>query len=285
MDMKLTNETSDTKKWNRRTRTIATITIAALFIITILILSFVVDKQGLVTNLSQKDLGPSLKHPFGTDWLGRDMFTRTILGLRLSIFIGAVATSFSLLIGLILGLIASSPYKAVDRAVTWFVDLFQSLPHVLFIILISILVGRGIKGVIIGVAVTHWTMFTRLVRAEVLQLKTNEYIALSRKMGKSGLWIATRHIFPHIVPMLFNGFVLTFPHAILHEAGISFLGFGLAAHQPAIGIILSESMRYIINGMWWLVMFPGLSLFLVVLAILAIGENLRVLYDPRTAHE
>ena len=104
-------------------------------------------------------------------------------------------------------------------------------------------------------------------------------------MGKTSWYVATKHILPHIVPQLLIGYLLLFPHAILHEAAITFLGFGLSPHKPAIGIILSESMMYLSTGMWWLAFFPGLALIIVVKLFDVIGENLKMLYDPSSAHE
>jgi peptide/nickel transport system permease protein len=145
--------------------------------------------------------------------------------------------------------------------------------------------GGGATGVIIGVGLTHWTSLTRVVRAEIKQINTQDYIHISRNFGKSNWWIARKHILPHLVPQFLLGMILVFPHAILHETSVTFLGFGLSPHEPAIGIILSESMRYLAAGYWWLAFFPGMSLLIVVLAVDVIGENLGKIMDPRKAHE
>ena len=109
-------------------------------------------------------------------------------------------------------------------------------------------------------ALTHWPSLARVIRGEVMQLKESEYIQIAAKLGQSRLQIAWRHMVPHLFPQFVVGLILMFPHAILHEASITFLGFGLSSEQPAIGIILSESMRYLITGKWWLAMLPGLML-------------------------
>ncbi|MDD4497684.1 MAG: ABC transporter permease, partial [Methanosarcinaceae archaeon] len=204
--------------------------------------------------------------------------------LGLSIVIGAFASTISAVLTVILGLLSSAG-KTADSFVSWLVDLFLSIPHLLLIILISIGFGGGATGVVIGVALTHWPGLTRVVRAEIKQLKTQEYIHISRNLGKSIWWIATKHILPHLIPQILLGTILMFPHAILHEASVTFLGFGLSPHEPAIGIILSESMRYLSAGYWWLAFFPGLSLLIVVLAFDMIGENIGKLMDPKNAHE
>src|SRR5699024_5331231 len=138
-----------------------------------------------------------------------------------------------------------------------------SVPHIVTLILISFALGGGFKGVVIGLSLTHWPSLTRLLRAEMMQVKNAEYVGISQQLGKSRLWIAQHHFFPHLVPQLVVGFILLFPHTILHEAAITFLGFGLSTETPAIGIILSESMRYLSIGAWWLAFFPGLSLLLM----------------------
>ncbi len=269
---------------NLRQKTLLIIGFTSLLLLAIVVSSLFVDGDSLSTDFGSKNLAPSLEHPFGTDWMGRDMLTRTLEGLGLSIVIGAFASLISSVLTVILGLLSSAG-KTVDSFVSWLVDLALSIPHLLLIILISIGMGGGATGVILGVALTHWTSLTRVVRAEIKQIKTQEYIHISRNLGKSTWWIATKHILPHLIPQILLGTILMFPHAILHEASVTFLGFGLSPHEPAIGIILSESMRYLSAGYWWLAFFPGLSLLIVVLAFDMIGENLGKLMDPKNAHE
>ena len=269
---------------NLRQKTILIIGLTTLLLLTIVISSWLMGGESLPVNFEYKNLAPSMAHPFGTDWMGRDMLTRTIEGLGLSIVIGTIASTFSSALAIILGLLSSAGKKA-DAFVSWLVDLFLSIPHLLLIILISIGLGGGATGIIVGVALTHWTSLTRVVRAEIKQLKTQEYIHISRNMGRSKWWIATKHIMPHLIPQILLGTILMFPHAILHEASATFLGFGLSPHEPAIGIILSESMKYLSIGYWWLAFFPGLSLLIVVLIFDLIGDNLGKLMDPKSAHE
>lgn len=269
---------------NLRQKTLLIIGFTSLLLLAIVISSIFLRGEPLQTNFGSKNLAPSLAHPFGTDWMGRDMFIRTLEGLGLSIIVGALASTISTLLTVILGLLSSAG-KTADAFVSWIVDLFLSIPHLLLIFLISIGLGGGATGVIIGVALTHWPGLTRVVRAEIKQLKTQEYIQISRNFGKSKWWVATKHILPHLIPQILLGTVLMFPHAILHEASVTFLGFGLSPHEPAIGVILSESMKYLSAGYWWLAFFPGLSLLIVVLTFDIIGENLGKLMNPKNAHE
>lgn len=258
---------------------------ALVLLLALYLMAHWMDPAGLSANLEQRNLSPSLSHPFGTDWLGRDMLTRTIKGLALSLQVGVVAGASSVVIAGVLGLAAAGLGRVVDRAVGWLIDLFLSVPHLVTLLLIAFVLGGGAKGIIIGVALTHWPSLSRVIRAEVMQIRTAPYVAMSRNFGKSRWWIAVRHINPHLLPQLLVGLILVVPHAILHEASITFIGMGLSPHEPAIGIILSESMRYLSSGLWWLALFPGLCLLLLVRSFAVLGENLKQWVDPRHAHE
>lgn len=270
---------------NRKTKTLI-ITITTLTVIlSIVVFGVFLSDSALEADFTAKNLPPSIKHLFGTDWMGRNMFYRTIRGLSTSIIIGIVAATFSAVIAVIVGIIAGTMPKWVDNIVIWTIDLVMGIPHIVLLILISFAVGRGLKGLVIGIAVTHWPSLARLVRGEVLQLHNEQYIRLSRNLGKSNLYIMRKHILPHVIPQFIVGLILLFPHAILHEAAITFLGFGLSPEQPAVGIILSESMKYLSSGMWWLAVFPGAMLVGIVLLFDKLGDNIRRLIDPYSSQE
>ncbi|SDN73338.1 peptide/nickel transport system permease protein [Psychrobacillus sp. OK028] len=270
---------------NRKQRTLFNIIISIIFLVTVILGGILLDEERIVTNLSERNSAPSLEHLFGTDWLGRDMFARTVMGLALSIGVGLIGAIGSALIALLLGIAAATMGKMADRIISWIIDLFLSVPHLVTLVLIAFTLGGGFKGIVIGLTLTHWPSLARVIRAEVMQIRSAEFVQVSQKMGKSQWWIAVHHILPHIVPQLLIGFMLLFPHVILHEAAVTFLGLGLSPHEPAIGIILSESMRYLSSGMWWLAFFPGLCLLIVVRMFDQIGENLRVLMDPTRSHD
>lgn len=272
------------KKYNARSKLVCTLTISTSMIFTALILSYFLSNDYLVTSFSQKSLPPSWNHLFGTDWLGRDMLTRTLKGLRLSLVVGFVGALVGACIATIFGIMAATLGKRVDSVISWIVDMFIGMPHLVFIILISFMVGGGVKGVILGVGLTHWPSLTRIIRNEVLSIKNSEYIKLSRNFGKSKSFIVFQHIMPHIFPQIMVGFLLLFPHAIIHEAAITFLGFGLSVQTPSIGLILSEAVKHISIGNWWLAVFPGLMLILVVKSFDSIGEQLSMLFNPNSAN-
>lgn len=268
-----------------REKTILSIVVFSIFFVAILIAGSLIGKDSLYVNLSDIFAPPGGRHIFGTDWVGRDMLIRTVKGLSLSMKIGLLCSVTSSLIAMILGIAAPLLGGKADTFVSWLIDLVLSVPHTLVIILISIACGGGLKGIVIGVTATHWTSLTRVIRAEVMQIKEAEYTRVAKRFGKSNLFIAREHVLPHIVPQLAVGTVLIFPHAILHEASITFLGFGLPAHEPAIGVILSESMKYLTSGQWWLAFFPGISLVAVSMMVGSIGKNIERLLDPKTAYQ
>ena len=267
-----------------REKTILSLSIFVVFFIVIIIAGSVINPEKFSIDLINKNQSPSLNHIFGTDWIGRDMFFRTLKGLSISMKIGVLSSIISGIIAVVLGVIGPICGKRVDSVITWFIDLVLSVPHTLIIILISMAAGGGLKGIVMGVSLTHWTSLTRIIRAEVMQVKEADYTKIAKNFGKSNLYIGKNHILPPIIPQLLVGIVLIFPHAILHEASVTFLGFGLQSHEPAIGIILSEAMKYLTSGKWWLAFFPGLSLVLVSMMVDNMGKKIGKLIDPKTAY-
>ena len=267
---------------NKRTVLLIMIILILTVICTVIIAGHAVDPSKYAVNFSAKHLPPSREHPFGTDTIGRDMLYRCIKGLSESLRIGLFAAGIGAGIALILGLAASLLGPRVDGVITWMVDLCMSIPHLVLLLILSLLFGRGAKGVACAVAFTHWPGITRLVRAEVKQIATTKYVKSAEKLGQSKAKIAAFHVVPHVFSQFIVGLVLLFPHAIMHEASITFLGFGLSMDSPAIGVILSESMKYLPLGYWWLGLFPGLMLVTIVLLFHLLGKNMEILLNPHT---
>ena len=270
---------------NRRTKVVMWTVLMAVVLTFVYMFGILIPDAAVTGSFLNAKQPPSWEHFFGTDALGRDLFMRTLKGLSVSMTVGIAASLISAVIAVLVGIVAATGSKHADAFVNWLIDLVMSVPHTILIILISFAFGRGLKGLLIGIAATHWCSLARLIRGEVLQLRAQQYVAVSRKLGKSSGWILIHHLLPHIVPQFFVGLILMFPHAILHEASISFLGFGLPPEQPAIGIILSESMRYLSTGMWWSAVLPGFVLVLIVLLVDQLGEHLRTIIDPYSAQQ
>lgn len=270
---------------NNRNRAWLSCLCCICFFIALFLAAWGLGDSGLEIDFLHRKLAPSLAYPFGTDWLGRDMLVRTVHGLCRSLSIGLLAAACSSVISICLGIMAATMGKRVDAVLSLLIDIVMATPHLVLLILVSFACGGGARGVIIAVAVSHWPRLARVIRAEILQLRESGFIFISRKLGKTPGWIAMHHMLPHLVPQFMIGLILMFPHAILHAAGLTFLGFGLTPHNPSIGILLSESMRHLSTGYWWLAILPGISLVCTVKLFDMLGNNLRTLFEPRTAQE
>lgn len=273
------------KKINRRTRVLLGLVLSLVFLAAVCIAGCLCTEADRTADFGRKNLSPCFPYIFGTDWMGRDMFARTLKGMSISILLGVLASVISALISLLLGIASATLGKRADQLITWIIDLIMGIPHMLLLVLVSVALGKGLKGVVIGVALTHWPSLARLIRAEVMQLRESPYIKVAQKLGKSRWYVVKTHILPHLVPQFLVGMILIFPHAILHESSITFLGFGLSSEQPAIGVILSEAMKHLVTGKWWLALFPGLMLVGTVVLFYVAGESLRKLLDPGSVHE
>lgn len=270
---------------NRRVKTAVTCGVLLAVIAGIFLTGQFISEESVAADFANKNLAPSLAYPFGTDWLGRNMLLRTIKGLSLSLMLGVTASAVSAVMATLIGVAAAIGPRWLDAFINCLIDLMMGIPQLVLLILIAFACGRGVTGLLVGISLTHWSSLARLIRAEVLQLRSQQYITASRKLGHSSGWILVHHILPHILPQFVVGFALLFPHVILHESALSFLGYGLPPEQPAIGIILAESMRYLTGGLWWLAVLPGIVLVAIVMLFDQLGDNLKTLFDPYSAHE
>ena len=270
---------------NQRFRTVIFLIVAVVILAAVTAAGILTEGYAVETDFSQRNLSPSLQHLFGTDWMGRDMLARTLSGLSLSIRIGILTAVVSAAVALFLGTASAVLGRKADAVISWCIDLVMGIPHILLVMLISLACGRGFVGVVAGVALSHWPSLARVIRGELMQLRQAPYILVAETMGVSKLQNVKRHMLPHLLPQFLTGLILLFPHAILHESSVTFLGFGLSSEQPAIGVILSESMQYLTTGKWWLALFPGLALVLVVVLFALLGERVRRMLDPSSVHE
>ena len=270
---------------NQRQRALLLSAFAALVLLAVTVAGLLLADAAVVTDFSSKNLAPCLAYPFGTDWMGRNMLARTLTGLSLSIRIGVLTAAVSAVVALAVGTAAATLGRRVDAVLSWCIDLVMGIPHILLVMLISLAFGKGFIGVVAGVSLSHWTSLSRLLRGEVLQLRGAPYVLTAEKLGRTKLQVARDHLLPHLLPQFLTGLILLFPHAILHEASVTFLGFGLSSEQPAIGVILSESMSYLTTGKWWLAFFPGLALVATVALFALLGDRLRRIQDPATIHQ
>lgn len=231
---------------------------------------------------------PSLAHPMGTDSLGRDLLAQVLHGLRVSFTVSAGAALLAVVIGTAVGLAAGMLGGKVDFIVMRAVDVFQAQNHFLLSVLIAVLF-RPLLGpagaIMMAVALTHWTTITRIVRAQLLSLREQPFVAAAVNLGLSRSQVVLRHYIPHLLPAITLAFVLLVPHAIFHESGLSFLGLGMPPHQASLGSLLAESRQTLLSGSWWMIVFPGGTIFCAAAAIGMLGEYWRTRLHPRWRSE
>ena len=260
------------------------ISLAGLVIIFAVLLSsifanIIAPYNPLTQSLPNSLKGPSWQHLFGTDELGRDVFSRIIYGSRVSLEVGAGVVSSALLIGLVLGTLAGYYGGKADMIIMRFVDIFLSFPGIILAVGAVAVVGPGVQNVVIALIIINWPGYTRVMRAEVLKAKQNQYVIASRGMGASNFWIMRKHIIPYSLSPIIILATIGFGWAVLAEAGLSFLGLGIAPPTPSWGGMVSEGVSYIIEAPY-IAVFAGLAIAVTVLSFNMLGDGLRDALDP-----
>jgi len=257
----------------------------ALIIILLIIIAFFApfiathDPTGI--NVKEALLPPSQTHFFGTDQLGRDIFSRMVFATRVALSIGLVAVGIAAIIGIILGSIAGYYGGIIDNLIMRCVDVMLCFPRFFLLLSVVALVGPNIFNVMIIIGLTGWMGIARLIRAEVLSLKTRDFISASRALGASNRYIIWKHLIPNGIGPVLVSFVFGVAGAILTEAGLSYLGLGVQPPDPSWGNILFEG-RAVLGVGWWVILFPGLAILVTVLSFNLLGEGLRDVLNPRT---
>ena len=231
-------------------------------------------------HLTEKNCPPCSKFWFGTDELGRDLFTRIWWGARISLGVGIAAALIDVTVGVIWGTISAYLGGRVDEIMMRICDILHSLPYLLMVILLTVIRGSGIWTILIAMTFTGWINMARITRAQVLQLKTNDYIAAAKVIGASTFRIMARHVLPNAIGPIVAMLTLTIPNAIFTEAFLSFLGLGIQAPAASWGMMINDAlsaMRYFP----WRLCFPALMLTLTMLSFNCIGNALRDALDPR----
>ncbi len=234
-------------------------------------------------NLFERLQPPSFHHFFGTDDLGRDVFTRMVFGARISLAVGFISVFIILVIGTFLGMVSGYYGGKIDYIIMRFTDIVLCFPTFFLIILVIAFIEPNIYNVMIVIGVTSWPGLARLVRAEVLSLKEREFILVSKMMAVSNIKMFFVHIIPNIVSPLMVYSSLAIGGAILTESALSFLGLGVQPPMPSWGQILTSGKDYIYMA-WWLSLFPGIAILMTVLAFNLLGEAIRDIFDPKEEH-
>lgn len=224
-------------------------------------------------DLLNKYHAPSINHLFGTDWLGRDLFSRSQQALKQSLYVGGLAVLLSSLLSLMMAMFAML-HRYAAWVVDLLVDLFMSLPHLLLLILLSLAFGGAELGLVVAIALSHWPKLTRLLRFEMKQVQSAPYYQLAKQFGCSPWQRLQHHMLPHILPQWWVGGLLLFPHALTHMAALTFLGFGLNPDSPSMGALLAQASQYALAGYWWFALCPGLLLLSCLLLLSYVAQRL-----------
>jgi len=237
--------------------------------------------QPNATNLSRKLLPPNATNWLGTDNLGRDVLSRMVAGSTISLTVGFVAMAVSLGIGIVVGAVSGYFGGWVDNVLMRMVDAILCFPSFFLILTAIAILGPNIWIIIGVIGLVSWTGTARLVRAEFLTLRESEYVRAARALGQRGPKIIFRHILPNAFAPIFVTAVISIPDAILIESGLSFLSFGVPPPQATWGNIIADGKTYILDA-WWLIVFPGLAIFIAALAFYMAGDALRRAADTRS---
>lgn len=220
------------------------------------------------------------RYPLGTDALGRDNLARILVGVRISIFVAVLSVVLGGVIGALLGLISGFFGGWVDNVIMRLVDVQMSVPFLIFAMVLSAILGPGLRNTIIALGVTSWVIYARVVRSEVLSLRTRDYVDSARALGAGKPRIVLRHILPNVVNNLTVVSTLEIGRMIIVESSLSFIGLGVQPPDPSLGSMVARGQAYIFNA-WWVSTVPGFAILVVVMIIVLFGDALREKLDPR----
>ncbi|MFH9609531.1 ABC transporter permease [Streptomyces sp. NPDC017448] len=269
----------------RRVRIVTSAVIVLAVALAVLVVPPLTQLDQQAVDLANKLVPPSPAHPFGTDDVGRDLLLRCVYGLRVSLLVGLVAAFTATVVGTAIGALAGAFGGWTDRVVMRVVDALSSIPHLLLGIFIVAMFRPGVWPVIVSVALTHWISTARIVRSEVLSLRSRPFIDAAVSGGASRTRVVVRHLLPGVLPQAGLAAVLMVPHAMWHESALSFLGLGLPAHQASLGNLVQSARGSLLAGDWWPTLFPGLFLIVPTLALAGLAGAWRDRINPRRKSE
>lgn len=231
-------------------------------------------------NLLATNQGPSLSHWFGTDSLGRDLYTRVLYGARISLLIGIVAALINFFIGALYGGIAGFVGGSVDRCMMAVVDILYGIPLLLYVILLMVVLGPGLVSIFWALGIAYWLTMARIVRSQIMKIKTEDYVTAAVTMGLPKWRILVRHILPNCLGPIIVTMTLAIPDAIFTEAFLSFIGLGVAAPMASWGVLASEGINAMRSYPYQL-FFPAVAISITMLGFTFLGDGLRAALDPK----
>jgi peptide/nickel transport system permease protein len=224
---------------------------------------------------------PSASHPMGTDYLGRDVFSRVLVATRIALLIGVIAVSIALIIGLTLGPVAGYFGGMADSFIMRLADIFFAFPFILFTLLVMTVLGPGFVNVFIAIGLLSWATYARLNRSSVLSVKAMEFVEAARAQGASDLRIIFRHVLPNTMAPVYVAIAMGVGGAIVTEAALSFLGIGIQPPDASWGKMIADNQLAFMNGTWWMLVFPSIALVVTVFGFISFGNGLRDATDPK----
>jgi peptide/nickel transport system permease protein len=266
----------------RRPVAVAGLAVVCAFVCVAILAPFVAPYDPLATSWGAVRKAPSAAHWFGTDELGRDVLSRVIFGARASLLAGVVSVAISLSLGVPIGLLAGYVGKLTDGLISRVTDAMLATPFLILAIALAAFLGPSLTNAMIAIGISATPIFIRLTRAQVLAVKVEDYVEAARAVGNPHWRIALRHILPNVVPPLIVQATLAIAAAVIAEASLSFLGLGQQPPAPSWGSMLNTAKNYVEQAPWMAV-WPGLSIFLLVLSFNLLGDGLRDALDPRHA--
>jgi peptide/nickel transport system permease protein len=268
------------KRLLRRGGALFGLAVVTLFVLIALAAPWIAPHDPLATSWSEVRGAPSMAHLFGSDELGRDVLSRIVWGARASILAGVVSVSISLALGVPIGMAAGYLGRWADALISRVTDAMLACPFLILAIALAAFLGPSLTNAMIAIGISATPVFIRLTRAQVLAAKSEDYVEAARALGNPHLRIALRHIFPNIVPPLIVQATLAIAAAVIAEASLSFLGLGQQPPAPSWGSMLNTARNYVDQAPW-MAIWPGLSIFLLVLSFNLLGDGLRDALDPR----
>jgi len=224
--------------------------------------------------------GPSGAHWFGTDELGRDVFSRVLVATQASLRVAVISVTFAVIVGVTIGVVSGYRGGWLDTIFMRVVDVMFAFPVLLLALAVVAILGPGVTTTILAIGIVYTPIFARVARASTLSVRVEPYVSMSRSIGTGHLYILGRHIVPNIAGPLVVQTSLSLAFAILSEAALSFLGLGIQPPQPSLGRMIFDSQGFVTMA-WWMAVFPGAAIFVTVLAFNLLGDGLRDVLDPK----